>query len=266
MYAFDYRRPTTLDEAEHALKAVPGAQLLAGGQTLIPAMKLRLNRPGTIVDLGAVSGLSGIAVTNSTLVIGAMTTHADVAASREVMSAIPGLARLAEGIGDPHVRNRGTIGGSLANNDPAADYPAAILALNAKLVTKTRSIAADDYFRGLFKTSLAENEILTEVAFARPKRFHYAKFANPASRFALVGVAVADTASGVRVAVTGAGVNGVFRVPAMEEALSKSFTADALKGVKVDASKLSSDIHADADYRAHLIGVLARRTVAAMLG
>jgi carbon-monoxide dehydrogenase medium subunit len=265
MYAFDYRRPTTLDEAERTLKALPGAKLLAGGQTLIPAMRLRLTGPGGIVDLSAVSKLAGIAVQDKTLMIGAMTIHADVAASREVKSAIPGLAHLAEGIGDPQVRNRGTIGGSLANNDTAADYPAAVLALNAMLVTTRRTIAADDFFRGFFKTALNENEILTEIAFPVPKRFSYAKFANPASRFALVGVAVADNGSGVRVAVTGAGTNGVFRVAAMETALSKSFTPDALKGIRIDPADLLSDIHADSEYRAHLIGVLAKRAVKAAM-
>ena len=265
MYAFDYRRPASLEEAERTLKALPGAKLLAGGQTLIPAMKLRLASPSGIVDLSAVSRLAGIAVKDKMLVVGAMTTHADVAASREVKSVIPGLARLAEDIGDPQVRNRGTIGGSLANNDTAADYPAAVLALNASLITTTRSMLADDFFRGFFKTALSENEILTEIAFPVPKRFHYAKFPNPASRFALVGVAVADTGAGVRVAVTGAGANGVFRVPAMEAALSKSFTPDALKDVRIDTANLLSDIHADSDYRAHLIGVLAKRAVKAAI-
>jgi carbon-monoxide dehydrogenase medium subunit len=199
------------------------------------------------------------------LVVGATATHADVAASPVVGAAVAGLAHLAEGIGDPQVRNRGTIGGSLANNDPAADYPAAVLALNASLKTTRKTIAAGDFFRGLFATALAEDEILTEIAFPVPKRFAYAKFANPASRFALVGVAVADTVSGVRVAVTGAGANGVFRIPAMETALSTSFAPGALEGIKVDASNLMSDIHADAAYRAHLIGVMAKRAVRSAL-
>ncbi len=266
MYAFDYRRPNSLAEAERALLALPGAKLLAGGQTLIPALKMRLNKPGGIVDLGAVAGLDAIALKDGKLVIGAMTTHATVAASREVSSVIPGLAELAEGIGDPQVRNRGTIGGSLANNDPAADYPGAVLALNATLTTTKRSIAADGFFLGIFKTALEESEILTEIVFPVARRFSYAKFQNPASRFALVGVAVADSQTGVRVAVTGAALNGVFRVPAMEAALSKSFAPDALKGIRVDASALLSDIHADADYRAHLIGVMARRAVQSALG
>jgi carbon-monoxide dehydrogenase medium subunit len=194
-----------------------------------------------------------------------MASHAQIAESRVVGSSIAGLGRLAEGIGDPQVRNRGTIGGSLANNDPAADYPAAVLALNATLATTKRTIAADDFFRGLFATALADNEILTEITFPIPKRFAYAKFPNPASRFALVGVAVAATSTGVRVAATGAGASGVFRVPAMEAALSKAFTPEALSAVKVDTSGLTSDIHADAPYRAHLIGVMARRAVQAAL-
>jgi len=263
MQAFDYRRPTTLAEADRALKAMQGAKLLAGGQTLIPTMKLRLNRPSCIVDLSGIAGLNAIGRKDGTLLIGAMATHAEIASSPEISSAIPGLAQLAEGIGDPHVRNRGTIGGSLANNDPAADYPAAVLALNATLHTRKRTIAADDFFRSLFTTALADDEILAEIAFPIAKRFAYAKFANRASRFALVGVAVADTDWGVRVAVTGAGANGVFRIPAMESALAKSFTPDALSAIKIDESVLSGDIHADAAYRAHLIGVMAKRAVAA---
>ena len=265
MYAFDYHRPTSLDEAARALESMPGAKLLAGGQTLIPTLKLRLNRPDAVIDLGAIAGLNAISRRDDVLAIGAMATHAEIAASPVVASAIAGLARLAEGIGDPHVRNRGTIGGSIANNDPAADYPAALLALSATVRTTKRRIAADDFFRGLFTSALAEDEILTEIAFPIPRRFAYAKFANPASRFALVGVAVAQTSSGVRVAVTGAGANGVFRVPAMEAALSKSFTPDALGAIVIDASGLAGDIHADAAYRAHLIGVMAKRAARAAL-
>jgi carbon-monoxide dehydrogenase medium subunit len=265
MYAFDYRRPATLSDAERALTALPSAKLLAGGQTLIPAIKLRLNRPELVIDLGGIAGLNDIARKGGALVIGAMASHAQIAESQIIASSIAGLGRLAEGIGDPQVRNRGTIGGSLANYDPASDYPAAVLALNATLTTTKRTIAADDFFRGLFATALADNEILTEIAFPIPKRFAYAKFPNPASRFALVGVAVAATSLGVRVAVTGAGASGVFRVPAMEVALSKVFTPEALDAVKVDASALTSDIHADAAYRAHLIGVMARRAVQSAL-
>ena len=265
MHAFDYRRPSTLSDAELNLNALSGAKLLAGGQTLIPAIKLRLNRPEVVIDLGGIAGLNDIARKGDSLAIGAMARHADIAESQIVASTIAGLGHLAEGIGDPQVRNRGTIGGSLANNDPASDYPASVLALNATLTTNKRTIAADDFFRGLFATALADNEILTEIAFPIPKRFAYAKFPNPASRFALVGVAVAAMSTGVRVAVTGAGASGVFRIPAMEAALSKGFTPEALDGVKVDASGLAGDIHADAAYRAHLIGVMARRAVRSAL-
>ena len=264
MYAFDYHRPATLADASRVLKAQPGAKLLAGGQTLIPTLKLRLNATALIVDLGGIAGLNAIERSSDTLAIAAMATHAEIAASPIVASSIGGLGRLAEGIGDPQVRNRGTIGGSIANNDPAADYPAALLALGAVMRTTKRTIAAEDYFRGLF-ASFDEDEILTKIEFPIPKRFAYAKFHNSASRFALVGVAVADTASGVRVAVTGASANGVSHVPEMEMALSKSFLPEALKDVRVDISGLSSDIHADADYRAHLIGVMARRAVQSSL-
>jgi carbon-monoxide dehydrogenase medium subunit len=265
MYAFDYRRPATLSDAERALSALAGAKLLAGGQTLIPAIKLRLNRPEVVIDLTGIAGLSDIARKGDALAIGAMATHAQIAESQAVAASIAGLGHLAEGIGDPQVRNRGTIGGSLANNDPASDYPAAVLALNATLTTTKRTIPADDFFRGLFATALADNEILTEIAFPIPKRFAYAKFPNPASRFALVGIAVAVISTGVRVAVTGAGASGVFRVPAMEAVLSKAFTPAALDAMKIDASTLTSDIHADATYRAHLIGVMARRAVQSAL-
>ena len=262
MYAFDYRRPHSIDEADLALKGLPGAKLLAGGQTLIPTMKMRLNRPPTLVDLGAIAGLRTISRKDGALVIGAMATHAAVASSPDVVASLPGLAKLAEGIGDPQVRNRGTIGGSLANNDPAADYPAAAVALGATFKTSKRTLTAEQFFKGLFTTALEDNEILTEIHFPAAKRFAYAKFANPASRYALVGVAVAETAAGVRVAVTGAGSDGVFRVPAMEAALAKSFAASALTGIAVDPKTLAGDMHAAADYRAHLIGVMAQRAVA----
>jgi aerobic carbon-monoxide dehydrogenase medium subunit len=265
MYAFNYIRPKSLDEASRALQAERGAKLLAGGQTLLPTIKLRLNRVPALIDLGAIAGLNGIEKQGNALIIGAMATHAEIATSPVVASAIPGLSRLAETIGDPQVRNLGTIGGSLANNDPAADYPAAALALGATLKTTKRSVTADEHFRGLFAT-FGEDEILTGIAFPIPKRFAYAKFPNPASRFALVGVAVADTASGVRVAVTGAGSAGVFRAGALEAALGKSFAPAAVKDVRVDASNLTSDIHADAEYRAHLIKVMAARAVKACLG
>jgi aerobic carbon-monoxide dehydrogenase medium subunit len=263
MYSFDYRRPPSVDEADLALKAQPGAKLLAGGQTLIPTMKQRLARPEGLIDLGAIAGLTTISKGSDGLTIGAMATHAAVATSADVKATLPGLAKLAGGIGDPQVRHKGTIGGSLANNDPAADYPAAALALGATFKTTKRTLTAEQFFKGLFATALEENEILTAITFPAAKRFAYAKFANPASRYALVGVAVAETAAGVRVAVTGAGADGVFRVPAMEAELAKSFSANAIAAVKVDPGTLASDMHAASDYRAHLIGVMAQRAVAA---
>ena len=263
MYAFDYQRPSTVNEAAALLANGSGAKLLAGGQTLIPTMKQRLASPPLVVDLRDVAELRGIDRTNDRLVIGAMTTHAQVAESAVVASTIPGLCNVAEGIGDPHVRHRGTIGGSLANNDPAADYPAAVLALAATIYTNKREIAADDFFQGLFTTALEEDEIITRVSFPIPERFAYAKFPNPASRYAMVGVAVAKGPQGVRVAVTGAGQNGVFRATDMEAALTNAFTPDALKGISVDPSLMNSDIHGDANYRAHLVTVMARRAVQA---
>lgn len=262
MYAFDYRRPHSVDEADLALKAMPGAKLLAGGQTLLPTMKQRLARPESLVDLGAIAAMKSISMKDGMLCIGAMATHFDVANSADAKAALPGLAELADGIGDPQVRNRGTIGGSLANNDPAADYPAAALALNATFKTTKRTLLADQFFKGLFTTALDENEILTEIQFPAAKRFAYAKFANPASRYALVGVAVAETAAGIRVAVTGAGSDGVFRIGPMETALTNAFNANSVSGIMIDPSNVSSDIHAAADYRAHLIKVMAARAVA----
>jgi aerobic carbon-monoxide dehydrogenase medium subunit len=262
MYEFEFARPTSLAEAEKLLTA--GAKLLAGGQSLIPALKLRLNRVPLLIDLGGISGLNRTERRGESLVIGAMATHAEVAESDVVKSAIPGLALLAGDIGDSHVRNMGTIGGSLANNDPAADYPAAALALGAMLKTNRRDIAAESHFSGLF-AGLADDEILTEVVFPVPQRFAYAKFPNPASRFALVGAAVAQTEAGVRVVATGAGANGVFRVAELEAALSSSFRPEGLRTIQIDSSNLTSDIHGDAEYRAHLIGVMTKRAVDACL-
>jgi carbon-monoxide dehydrogenase medium subunit len=262
MYAFTYHHPSSVADAIAGL-ADEDAKLLAGGQTLIPTMKQRLASPGSIIDLGGVAELAGVSRDGDSIVIGAMTRHADVADSAVVRQAIPALAALAHLIGDPAVRNRGTIGGSIANNDPAADYPAASLALGATIVTNKRQIAAADYFKGLFDTALDAQEIITQVRFPIPEKAAYEKFRNPASRYALVGVFVAKTTGGVRVAVTGAGSNGVFRVPAFEAALDKNFVATALDGLSVPASGLASDLHADADYRAHLIGVLAKRAVTA---
>jgi carbon-monoxide dehydrogenase medium subunit len=262
MYAFEYHHPDSVSAAVAAL-ANEDAKLLAGGQTLIPTMKQRLAAPNAIIDLTQVAELAGISKQGDAIEIGAMTRHADVEASAVVKGAIPALATLAGLIGDPAVRNRGTIGGSIANNDPAADYPAAALALGATIVTNTREIAAGDFFTGLFETALEPAEIIVKVSFPIPEKAAYVKFRNPASRYALVGVFVAKTAAGVRVTVTGAGSNGVFRVPDFEAALDKSFAPAALDGLSVPASGLSSDLHADADYRAHLIGVLAKRAVAA---
>jgi len=261
MYEFDYNRPTSLDDAARRL-GDEDAKLVAGGMTLIPTLKMRLAKPSQLIDLGALPALKGISEEGDSVVIGAMTRHADVNRSPVVKAAIPALAALAGMIGDPAVRNRGTIGGSIANNDPAADYPAAIVALNATVRTNKREIAADSFFTGLFETALGEGEIVTAVRFPKVAQANYQKFRNPASRYAIVGVFVARTAAGVRVAVTGAGAC-VFRVPAMEAALATSFTPDAIKDIAIPDDRLNSDIHASAEYRAHLVTVMARRAVAA---
>lgn len=261
MYSFEIKKADSIASAT-ALLAQSGGKALAGGQSLIAAMKLRLAQPGTLVDLSGIAELKGIRREGNALVIGAMTRHADVAASKDVRAAIPALADLAEGIGDRQVRNMGTIGGSLANNDPAACYPAAVLALGATVNTSKRKIAADDFFRGMYETALGEDEIITSVSFPIPAKAAYVKFIQPASRFALVGVFVAQTGAGVRVAVTGAG-SSVFRAKAIEDALAKSFTPDAAKGVKIPAAGLNSDLHGSAEYRAHLVSVIAARAVAA---
>jgi aerobic carbon-monoxide dehydrogenase medium subunit len=266
MKEFSYARAKSLEEASATFTGAREARYLSGGQTLIPVLKQRLASPTDLIDLAGVPSLDGITATAQSISIGGMTTHATVAGHPGVQSAIPALAELAGGIGDPHVRNRGTIGGSLANNDPAADYPAAVLGLGATVKTNKRQIAADDFFAGLFTTALEEGEILTGVEFAVPKRAGYVKFPHPASRFCLVAVMVSDGPQGVRVAVTGAGQEGVFRVAAMEAALANSFTPAALEGIKVSADNLLSDIHAQPDYRAHLIGVLAKRAVAKAIG
>ena len=259
MYAVEYQKPKSLADAAAAL-ARTGGKPLAGGQSLVAAMKLRLAQPGTIVDLAGIPELAGIRKDGNAIVIGAMARHADVASSEDVKRAIPALA---EGIGDRQVRNMGTLGGSIANSDPAADWPAALVALNATVVTNKRRIAAGDFFKGMYETALAADEIVTGVSFPIPKKAAYAKFPNPASRFALVGVFVAQGADGsVRVAVTGAAPS-VFRAAALEAALAKSFTADAAKGVKIDASGLNNDLHGSPTYRAHLISVMAARAVAA---
>jgi carbon-monoxide dehydrogenase medium subunit len=262
MYDFAYSKPASLADAANALGHDPEAKALAGGMTFIPVLKQRLNKPSAIVDLHGL-GLSAIKLEGNTLVIGAMTTHGEVAASSTVKNALPAIAFLAGQIGDRQVRYRGTIGGSLANNDPSACYPSAVLALSATIKTNTRTIPADEFFQGMFTTALEPGEIITEVHFPIPERAAYQKFPNPASRYAMVGVFVAKTAAGVRVAVTGAGADGVFRHAAFEDALNKSYTPDAIAGIETDASMLNGDIHASAPYRAHLIGVMTKRAVAA---
>jgi carbon-monoxide dehydrogenase medium subunit len=263
MYNFTYHRASGLRQAANMLAKFEEAKLIAGGQTLLPTMKLRLASPANLIDLNRIEGLAGIELKGRNLVIGAMTRHADVAASPVVRESIPALAALAHMIGDPAVRHRGTIGGSVANNDPNADYPAACLGLAATIVTTKRKIAADDFFKGMFETALADDEIITKVSFPVPKKAAYQKFKNPASRFALVGVFVAKRPSEVRVAVTGAGASGVFRVPAFEAALKTRFSPKSLEGLTIPADGMASDIHGSAEYRAHLVGVLGRRAVAA---
>jgi carbon-monoxide dehydrogenase medium subunit len=260
MYQFNYHKAGSVADAAAMLSKHPEARLLAGGQTLIAAMKLRLASPSDVVDLSGVKELSGIKVDGGGVTVGAMTTHAAVAASKDVMKAIPALARLAGSIGDRMVRNMGTLGGSVANNDPAADYPAAVVGLGATILTNKRKIGAGEFFKGMYETALQAGEIITAVSFPVPKRSGYAKFKNPASRYAIVGVFVAETAGGMRVAVTGAGPS-VFRVTEMEKALASKFSAEAVAKIKVAAAGLNSDMHASAEYRAHLVTVMARRAI-----
>jgi carbon-monoxide dehydrogenase medium subunit len=262
MYEFNYHQPASLNEVARLLGSCEEAKLVAGGMTLIPTLKQRLAKPSDLIDLARIDSLKGIREEGDALVIGAMTRHVDVQRSALVRRAIPALSELAGMIGDPAVRNRGTIGGSLANNDPAADYPAAVLGLAGTIETTKRTIAADDFFTGMFETALEDDEIITAVRLPKPQAAAYQKFKNPASRYAIVGVFVARTAGGVRVAVTGAGPC-VFRVPAMEQALAQSFTPDAIKDITIPEDGLNSDIHASAEYRAHLVTVMARRAVAA---
>jgi carbon-monoxide dehydrogenase medium subunit len=262
MYEFDYHKAASLDEAASFLGAHAEAKLVAGGMTLIPTLKLRLAKPSDLVDLGAIASLRGITDGGDAVVIGAMTRHAEVNRSALVKGAIPALAALAGMIGDPAVRNRGTIGGSISNNDPAADYPAALVGLGATVQTTKRQIPADNFFTGIFETALEPAEIVTAVRFPKIAQANYQKFRNPASRYAIVGVFVARTPGGVRVAVTGAGPC-VFRVPAMESALAASFTPDAIRDIAIPDAGLNSDIHASAEYRAHLVNVMARRAVQA---
>ena len=258
MYSFNIERPTSVADAVSAL-GDDDAQALGGGQTLIPTLKARLASPSTLVSLSGVSEMQGISASGGSVTIGGATNHATVAAD----NSYPALSALAGNIGDPAVRNRGTIGGSIANNDPSACYPAAALASGATITTNTREIAADDYFQGMFDTALEEGEIVTGVTFPIPEKAHYQKFVQPASRFALVGVFVAKYADGVRVAVTGASNEGVFRWTEAEAALSANFSADALAGLSVSADNLIEDLHGSAEYRAHLVKVMTGRAVTA---
>ena len=261
MQPFQYRRPATLDEARRAFDSEPEASFVAGGHTLLPTMKQGLARPPALVDLGRIAELRGIRDENGRIAIGAMTYHADVASSVLVRERIPALAGLAGSIGDRHVRNRGTIGGSLANDDPAADYPAAVLGLGATVVTDRREIAGDDFFVSLYETALETGEIVTRVVFPVPQLAAYAKFRSAASRFAIAGVFIARTGEGVRVAVTGAGASGVFRARELESALNEEFRAGALDGLSIDPSGLLEDMNATPEYRAHLTMVMARRAL-----
>ena len=263
MYAFTLERPATVADAAKLVAA--GAKPLAGGQTLLASMKLRLSAPEQLVDLSGIKELTGIKKDAGTITIGAMSRHLDVANNADVKAAFPALADLAGRIGDRQVRAMGTIGGSVANNDPAACYPSAVLGAGATVITSKREIAADDFFLGLFTTALEEDELITAIRFPIPKRAVYEKLRQKASNFPLVGVFLAQTDSGVRVAITGAG-NGVFRHAGLEDALSKSFTAAAAAAVKIDAGELNGDLHASAAYRANLISVLTQRAVTRALG
>lgn len=260
MHAFEYHRPSSSKEAIALAAKKSDGKYLAGGQSLVQAMKLRLSSPTDLIDLGTIKELSGIKVSGGSVEIGAMTRHADVAHSAEVKKAIPSLAALASLIGDRQVRHMGTIGGSLANSDPAADYPAAVLALNATIVTNKRKIAADQFFKGLYETALEPGELITSVVFQAPKRGAYMKFRNPASRFALAGVYVADFGNSVRVGVTGAGACA-FRQADMEKALAAKFAPESVANIKVKADGLNNDLHASPEYRAHLVTVMAKRAV-----
>ena len=264
MHAFNYHRPSNVNDAAALAAKSADAKILAGGQSLVQAMKLRLAAPTDIIDLGMVKDLAGIKVDAQSVTIGAMTRHAEVAGSAEVKKAIPALAALAGMIGDRQVRKMGTLGGSLANSDPAADYPAAVLGLGASITTTKGTHAADKFFKGLYETALKPGEIITSVSFPIPKRAAYTKFKNQASRFAIVGVFVADTAAGVRVAVTGAGPCAL-RLAEMEKALAAKFAPESVAGLKIKPDGLNSDLHASAEYRAHLITVMAKRAVAAAM-
>ena len=265
MYNFVYQKASSVDDAKKKLQAAEEGKYMSGGMTLLPTLKQRLAKPSHVIDLGGLNDLAGIEVTKDSVTIKAMTRHAVVAASPEVKKAIPALAKLAGGIGDPMVRNRGTIGGSLANNDPAADYPAAVMGLGATIHTDKRTIPADSFFKGLFETALEAGEMITKVVFPIPDKAGYMKFPNPASRYCVVGVMVSQKGNAVRVGVTGAGACA-FRVKAMEDALAKSFAPESVANIAIPDKDLNSDIHASAEYRAHLVTVMAKRAVAEALG
>lgn len=262
MYDFAYHKPSSVADAVKLLAADPDARAISGGMTLLPALKLRLNKPTAVIDLSGIAELRGVKQEGSTIVIGALTKHYEVATNAAIKAAIPALAAMASTIGDTQVRNRGTMGGSVANNDPAADYPAAILALGGTIQTNKRKIAADDFFQGMFATALEVGEIVTAIHLPVPQKAGYAKMKNPASRYSMAGVFVAKTAGGVRVAVNGAGANGVFRQAEMEKALGANWSPDAVANIKVDPSGMNGDIHGSAEYRAHLVTVMAKRAVA----
>lgn len=264
MYSFDYYKATSLTDAVQKLSQDDDTSLLAGGQTLIPTLKQRLAMPTTLVDISRIDDLDFIRLDGDTLVIGAATCHATVATSQTCIDHIPALANLAGHIGDPAVRHRGTLGGSVANNDPSSDYPAAALALGATILTTTRELSADAFFTGLFETALEPNEIVREVRFPKPSRAAYTKFPNPASRYAMVGVFIAQTSTGPRVAVTGASQAGVFRWTELETNLAQDWSTSALNGLSLEGDTMLSDLHGDGDYRAHLVTVMAKRTLEAM--
>lgn len=264
MYETKYHRASGVDEAVKLMSGADDGKFVSGGQTLIPTMKQRLAAPSDLIDLRHIGAMKGITIDNNQVTIGAATTHAEVAASKELRKACPGICDLAGMIGDPHVRNMGTIGGSIANNDPAADYPAAMMALNAQIMTTKRTIDTDDFFTGMFETALEDDEIITAVTFPAPAKGAYAKFPNPASRYAMAGVFAAKLKNGMaRVGVTGAGSDGVYRHEAMETALSADWSVDAIAGCEVDEGDMLSDIHGNAAYRANLVKVMAKRAVAA---
>ena len=258
MYEFVYQKVSSVDDAVAAMQKAEEGKFVAGGQTMLPTMKHRLASPSDLIDLGGIDALSGISIDGDTVTIGAMTTHAVVAASVDVQGAIPALAQLAANIGDPAVRNRGTIGGSIANNDPAADYPAAVIALGATVTTNKREISSDEFFTGMFETALEEDEVITSVSFPKADAAAYMKIENPASRYAIVGVFLAKTGDSVRIGVTGA-TPCAHRGMRLEESLNGNFSADAVEGVEIPVEKMNADIHASAEYRAHLVKVMTKR-------